>query len=348
MNIPPLEPGEPLSPELVLVLPPELRARCSPPSRSPSGRRRDRAFPQSPRRVAPGPAARRPDLDSRVAQLALIFAAITILTLVDVGRRAGLSLTQTSSFGPVEIPHCELQKGVWKPVCPRGASSRAQSRSRLSRVLTSGCGGGTDAQAAAHTDPAAVEYSNSVLSFSHPAAWKAYPFRWDGELHFRPLVYLSTQPVHDPCAMQGNTDSCGFPVGRLQPGGVLVTWNASNPPAVGLGQGGSRIRVEGHPARRVDTAGGMCRSIGADRTIDVLVQTRPLPSTAHGVHRVPARAGAGASREERRCVARVHQVPLELAAGHEGPGRTGLWSGLELGSAVEKPNQTGAGMHGIH
>jgi hypothetical protein len=143
-------------------------------------------------------------------------------------------------------------------------------------VLTSGCGGGSDAQAAGQ-DPANVEYSSSVLSFSHPAAWKAYPFRWDGGLHFRPLVYLSTQPVHDPCAMQGNAVSCGFPLGRLQPGGVLVTWNDSNPPAVGLGQGGSRVRVGGHPARRVDTTGGMCRSIGADRTIDVLIQTRPLP-----------------------------------------------------------------------
>ena len=76
----------------------------------------------------------------------------------------------------------------------------------------------------------------------------------------------------------GNAVSCGFPVGRLRPGGVLVTWNAGNPSAVGLGQGGSRIRVGGHPARRVDTAGGMCRSIGVDRTVDVLVQTRPLPS----------------------------------------------------------------------
>ena len=76
----------------------------------------------------------------------------------------------------------------------------------------------------------------------------------------------------------GNAVSCGFPVGRLRPGGVLVTWNAGNPSAVGLGQGGSRIRVGGHPARRVDTADGMCRSIGVDRTVDVLVQTRPLPS----------------------------------------------------------------------
>jgi hypothetical protein len=145
-------------------------------------------------------------------------------------------------------------------------------------TVATGCGGGTDAQAAARTDPSLVRYSDSSLSFSHPAAWKAYPFRWDGGLHFRPLVYLSTQPVHDPCSMQGNTLSCGFPVGRLGPGGALVTWNASSPPATGLGPG-SRIRVGGRPARRVDTAGGICRSIGADRTINVLIQTSPRPST---------------------------------------------------------------------
>jgi hypothetical protein len=145
-------------------------------------------------------------------------------------------------------------------------------------AVTSGCGGGTNAQAAGKTDPSLVTYSNSLLSFSHPAAWKAYPFRWAGELHFRPMVYLSTQPLQDPCSTRGNTTSCGFPVKQLEPGGVLVTWNASSPPALALGPG-SRIRVDGREARRVDTAGGMCRRIGADRTIDVLIATRPLPST---------------------------------------------------------------------
>jgi hypothetical protein len=144
-------------------------------------------------------------------------------------------------------------------------------------AIASGCGGGADAHAAPK-DPPVVKYTSSSLSFTHPAAWKAYPFQWAGELHFRPLVYLSTQPVHDPCSTQGNTTTCGFPVQSLEPGGVLVTWNASSPPAMGLGPG-SPIRVGGRPARRVDTAGGICRSIGADRTIDVLVETSPLPST---------------------------------------------------------------------
>jgi len=145
-------------------------------------------------------------------------------------------------------------------------------------AATSGCGGGVDAQAAGKKDPPPVRYSNSTLSFRHPAAWKAYPFRWAGGLHFRPMVYLSTQPVQDPCSTSGNTTACGFPVKKLEPGGVLVIWNASSPPALAL-DSGAEVRVGGRPARRVETAGGICRRIGADRTIDVLIATSPLPST---------------------------------------------------------------------
>ncbi len=148
-------------------------------------------------------------------------------------------------------------------------------------ALTSGCGGGgggSSPAAATTQSPPLVTYSNSVLSFQHLASWKAYSFSWAGGLHFKPLVYLSTQPLHDPCSTKGNTTSCGFPVGQLEPGGVLVTWNASGPPAMGLGAG-MRTQVGGRAARRVDTAGGICRSIGADRTTHVLIQTRPFPSS---------------------------------------------------------------------
>ena len=164
-------------------------------------------------------------------------------------------------------------------------------------ALTSSCGGGNDAQATPGShDPRLVRYSSSALSFMHPAAWKAYPFRWAGELHFQPLVYLSTQPLHDPCSTYGNTTSCGFPVAQLQSGGVLLTWNASGPPATGLASG-SRIRVGGHPARRVDSAGGICRQIGADKTINVLVQTQPLPSTLTEL--TACLRGPGLAQEER-------------------------------------------------
>jgi len=147
----------------------------------------------------------------------------------------------------------------------------------LLAVLAGGCGGGAAAQAAARKkDPPFARYSSSLVSFSHPAAWKAYAPRPSG-LHFNPLVYLSTQPVHDPCSTEGKTTTCRFPVDRLKPGGVLVSWLYNGPPALGLGPG-KRIQVGGRPARIVETTGGICRRIGADRTIDVLVAVQPLPS----------------------------------------------------------------------
>jgi hypothetical protein len=200
------------------------------------------------------------------------------------------------SFGPVGTRRPEVEKRDMKADLTPRCLFRCAAALIAIGVATSGCGGGTDAQAAGKTDPPLVKYSNSFLSFSHPASWKEYPFRWAGELHFRPMLYLSTQPVHDPCSTKGNTTSCGFPVGQLQPGGVLVTWNASNPPAVGVWPG-SPITVDGREARRVDADGGICRGIGADRTVDVLIQTRPSPSTL--TEMTACLRGPGLAQEEK-------------------------------------------------
>jgi hypothetical protein len=143
--------------------------------------------------------------------------------------------------------------------------------------VTSGCGGGNDAHAAPK-DPPLTTYTGSGLRFSHPAAWTEYkPVLPTVSLHFNPLVYLSTQPVHAPCTTKGTSTSCGFPVDRLKPGGVLVTWETNGLLAMGLGPG-TQIQVGGNPAVRQEKAGGECRRIGADRTIDVAVARNPLPS----------------------------------------------------------------------
>ena len=139
-------------------------------------------------------------------------------------------------------------------------------------ALTSACGGvGQAAQAA--DPPSLVTYRNdSGLSFRHPASWKQYPFRWAGELHFRPIVYLSTQPVHDPCSTRGNATTCGFPVRRLAPGGVLVAWQTSGIPVPGLRSApGTATRIGDSYAKRVDSRPGFCRRIGADRTVEALI-----------------------------------------------------------------------------
>ena len=79
-----LSPDEPLSPELVLVLPPELRAqalaRLGPP-RWPTPRRRAVVEASAPAVLEPLAPSLGALLVARVGQLALIFIAVTILVL---------------------------------------------------------------------------------------------------------------------------------------------------------------------------------------------------------------------------------------------------------------------------
>lgn len=146
----------------------------------------------------------------------------------------------------------------------------------VAAALLSACGGG-GGDAPAAKDPPLLKYSSHGLSFSYPSAWKASAPSGPTELHFNPLVYVSTQPVQDACSTSGNTTTCGFPVEHLEPGGVLVVWETNGIPAMGLGPG-TRIQVGGRPASFNDAAGGTCHAIGADRTIDVTVETSPPPA----------------------------------------------------------------------
>jgi hypothetical protein len=182
------------------------------------------------------------------------------------------------SFGPITRLRLRIDR-VDMDACPRLLRLLVCVTGIAATVaLATACGGGSGGTANAAADPPQlVTYRGGGLSFRHPESWTAYPFRWSGELHFRPLVYLSTQPVHDPCSTHRNTTSCGFPVRRIRPGGVLVVWQVNGVPAVGLGPG-ARIQVGGHAAARVATQGGICRRIGADRTIEVAVETIPTPS----------------------------------------------------------------------
>lgn len=182
------------------------------------------------------------------------------------------------SFGPVACSRPRLNRGDMDAGLRPRRSLLCLAAIVANAALASACGGGSAGTAKAASDPSQpVIYRSGGITFRHPAAWTAYPFRGTGELHFRPLVYLSTQPVHNPCSTHGNTTSCGLPVRHLRPGGVLVAWQVNGIPALGLGPG-ARIRVGGHPARRVVTRGGICKKIGADRTIEVVVETSPTPS----------------------------------------------------------------------
>jgi hypothetical protein len=141
--------------------------------------------------------------------------------------------------------------------------------------VTSACGGGAGSDAkAAPKDAPLASYSGQYVSFHYPAGWKSLRFRRPLELHSFPLVYLSTQAIHSPCSTNGNETTCGWPLKRLQPGGVLAVWQLPYaPPCPGCaGPTGTAVKVGGHRATRQVTTGGVCRAIGADRTIDVMVK----------------------------------------------------------------------------
>lgn len=88
MNNPQPAADEPLSPELVLVLPPELRAQVlasmRPPAWAASRPRTFRLAPPAapPAASEPWPRALGALVVTRVAQLGLIFVIVTVLTLV--------------------------------------------------------------------------------------------------------------------------------------------------------------------------------------------------------------------------------------------------------------------------
>jgi hypothetical protein len=146
--------------------------------------------------------------------------------------------------------------------------------------VLSACGGGSDAGGA--KDPSLKKYSDQFVSFTYPSAWAASAPKGPTEMHFDPLVYLSTQPVGAPCVQQGNETSCDWPIKNLEPGGVLALWQVPySLPAVGgkVVHQGTQIEVGGRPAWIQNVVGGACRRIGADRTIDVEMSAHNLELT---------------------------------------------------------------------
>lgn len=134
--------------------------------------------------------------------------------------------------------------------------------------VASACGGG-DARAA--QDSPLKKYSDQFVSFTYPSAWTASAPKGPTEMHFQPLVYLGTQPVGAPCVVQGNETSCGWPIKSLDPGGVLALLRIPYQlPTTGkVVHPGTKIEVGGYPAWEQNLVGGDCRTIGANRTINV-------------------------------------------------------------------------------
>jgi len=126
-----------------------------------------------------------------------------------------------------------------------------------------------------------VSFRNEFVTFRYPAPWATSV--WQEQVpHFQPMVYLSTQATHDPCRTSvsaGATSiTCGFPLAKLDRGGVLVTWENKGFPGTSIARlPGASTRVDGRNAKVSVARPGACRGVGADETMTVVI-ARPLPS----------------------------------------------------------------------
>jgi hypothetical protein len=137
-----------------------------------------------------------------------------------------------------------------------------------------GCGGSSPAPTTTMTPPAATAtFKNAYLEFRYPQSWRPLTFQIPPTvLHFNPMLYLSTQPGHDPCKQSGSVTSCSWPVDHLDSNGVLVVWENQGYPGWTLStQSGKSLNVGGRPAKQVVSRPGDCGKIGADETVSVQI-----------------------------------------------------------------------------
>jgi hypothetical protein len=115
-------------------------------------------------------------------------------------------------------------------------------------------------------------FRNDFLVFRYPSAWTSYEFPLPGSLHFHPMVYVSTQPGHNPCRQRANATICGWPIERLRANGVLIVWENRGMPGWSLASApGRAVRVGGRSAKSAIARPGVCSSIGADETVQVAI-----------------------------------------------------------------------------
>ena len=137
-------------------------------------------------------------------------------------------------------------------------------------VVSAGCG--SAAPRTGGGGSAVSAFHNSFLAFSYPTAWKPFVFQITGTLHFHPMLYLSSQPAHQPCHEQGSATVCGWPVDRLRPGGALVVWENRGAPNWTLASvPGADVHIGGRRAKREVSRPGLCAAIGADETIEATI-----------------------------------------------------------------------------
>ena len=125
-----------------------------------------------------------------------------------------------------------------------------------------------------------ARYHDDVLTFSYPASWTARRYEVASSFSSA-IVYLSNQPLHDPCTRSGLPGgglriTCGHPISALAPGGVLVEWTREGFPNWKLSDApGVRQQIAGRPSKLAIRRPGRCANLGADETILASITRSP-------------------------------------------------------------------------
>ena len=117
-------------------------------------------------------------------------------------------------------------------------------------------------------------FDDGQLSFEYPSEWEQAT--WPVQSTFEKLVtYLSNEPLQDPCRRTANSRTCGEPLRRLRPGGVLVEWSLLGFPDTDRhrlnAMPGGWTRVDERRAKLAVDLLPVCRGVGADRSLYALI-----------------------------------------------------------------------------
>jgi hypothetical protein len=124
------------------------------------------------------------------------------------------------------------------------------------------------------------------LSFYHPRRWRSYRYRETSSFTYL-LAFLSTGRLHAPCTVTRNASvtrvSCGSPLSRLSPAGVLITWVAEGMPGRTLSiVPGRWTRIGGHPARVLSgVATDTCAQLGGAWQEQAVIDRAKAPASAN-------------------------------------------------------------------
>jgi hypothetical protein len=125
------------------------------------------------------------------------------------------------------------------------------------------------------------------VTFTYPSAWYARRYLEDQTSFSQAVVFVASQPLHDPCTTSHSTPPgpleskvcLDYAVGRLAPNAVYLEWsygfNGGPPGHYGqkVKNPGSPITVGGQAATIDVQRPGTCASIGGDESIDVYVDS---------------------------------------------------------------------------